>query len=117
MAEAHGRFLIAGPRRDPSTMDQQTYAKAMDMAAGVFRRLWSGPPSSEKERHPPNLRAVAAKTLVVNGEEDAPWIQDLQQELADTIPRARKVDLPDTGHLPPLERPEESTRLIDEHAQ
>jgi pimeloyl-ACP methyl ester carboxylesterase len=117
MAEAHGRFLIAGPRRDPSTMDARTYAAAMDMAAEVFRRLWSGPPSQEKEQGPPNLTGVTAKTLVVNGTEDAPWIQDLQEELATTIPHARKVDLPDTGHLPPLERPEESTRLIEDHAQ
>ncbi|GAA1034515.1 alpha/beta hydrolase [Virgisporangium ochraceum] len=117
MAEAHGRFLIAGPGRDPSTMDAAVYAKAMDMATGVFRRLWSGPPSREKETGPPNLGGITANTLVVNGTEDAPWIQDLQNEIARTVPRARRVDLPDTGHLPPLERPDESTKLIAAHAQ
>jgi pimeloyl-ACP methyl ester carboxylesterase len=117
MAEAHGRFLIAGPRRDPSTMNPQTYARAIDMATAVFRREWSGPPSQEKPAGPPTLADVAATTLVVNGTEDAPWIQDLQEHIATTIPHARKVDLPDTGHLPPLERPEEATRLIEEHAQ
>ncbi len=117
MAEAHGRFLIAGPNRDPSTMDPATYAKAMDMATAVFRREWSGPPAKERPSDPPDLAAVRAHTLVVNGTEDAPWIQDLQKHIATEIPHARKVDLPGTGHLPPLERPEESTQLIAGHAQ
>jgi pimeloyl-ACP methyl ester carboxylesterase len=116
VAEAHGRLLIAGPRRDPSTMDEKTYEKAMEMATNVFHRLWSGPEATEVSQKP-ELGEVRAKTLVVNGLEDAPWIQDLQTEITNGIKNARRVDLPDTGHLPPLERPEESTRLIREHAQ
>jgi pimeloyl-ACP methyl ester carboxylesterase len=59
---------------------------------------------------------VRAPTLVVNGLSDAPWLQDLSVHIAASVPGARRVDLPDTGHLPPLERPEESTRLIAGHA-
>ncbi len=120
MAEAHGRFLIAGPGRDPESIDPGTWAKAMDMAENVFRRLWSGPPSTERVPDPPGnrrLREVRAKTLVVNGLADAPWIRELQERIAAEIPGARRVDLPGTGHLPPLERPLEATALIRKHAQ
>jgi pimeloyl-ACP methyl ester carboxylesterase len=117
MAEAHGRFLVAGPGREPSAVPAQAWATAMDMATGVFRRLWSGPPSTEKVPDNRRLRDITARTLVVNGLHDAPWIQELQAHIAAEVPGARLVDLPDTGHLPPLERPAESTRLIREHAQ
>lgn len=119
MALAHGRLLVAGPGRDPSTVDADVWAKAMDMATGVFHRMWSGPPAVEEEPDPPGaarLAEVRAPTLVVNGLSDAPWLQDLSVHIAASVPGARRVDLPDTGHLPPLERPEESTRLIAGHA-
>jgi pimeloyl-ACP methyl ester carboxylesterase len=115
MALAHGRLLVAGPGRDPSTVDPLVWAAAMDMATGVFRRLWSGPPATEEVSDPPSLASLAevrTPTLVVNGLSDAPWLQDLSVHIASSVPSARRVDLPDTGHLPPLERPVESTRLI-----
>jgi pimeloyl-ACP methyl ester carboxylesterase len=115
MALAHGRLLVAGPGRDPSTLDADVWAAAMDMATRVFHRMWSGPPAVEEVPDPPGvarLAEVRAPTLVVNGLSDAPWLQDLSAHIASTVPSARRVDLPDTGHLPPLERPVESTRLI-----
>jgi pimeloyl-ACP methyl ester carboxylesterase len=45
-------------------------------------------------------------TLLVNGLEDVPWMQDLAGLIAGGVPDVRRIDLPDTGHLPPLERPE-----------
>ncbi|MCF6476885.1 alpha/beta hydrolase, partial [Nonomuraea sp. MG754425] len=51
-------------------------------------------------------------TLVVNGLSDVSGIQEVSGLLAAGIPGTRRLDLPGTGHLPPLERPEEVTRAL-----
>lgn len=119
MAVAHGRLFVAGPARDPSTVDAAAWDRSMDMATGVFRRLWSAPPATEEEPDPPGvarLAEVRAPTLVVNGLSDAPWVQEVSARIAAEVPGARRVDLADTGHLPPVERPAVSARLIAEFA-
>lgn len=115
MAAAQARFLVAGPTRDPSAVDAQVWQTAITMLEDVVRRSWSGPASIEVESDPPaigRLADVRVPTLVVNGLADAPWIQDVATVLAAGIPEARRVDLPDTGHLPPLERPDETTDVL-----
>lgn len=115
MAGAHARFLVAGPRRDPSSVDPGVWRAALTMLEEVFRRLWSGPPATEVAADPPaadRLGEVSAPTLVVRGMADPPEMRDLSATLASTIPGAQRVDLADTGHLPPLERPAELTGAL-----
>jgi pimeloyl-ACP methyl ester carboxylesterase len=50
--------------------------------------------------------------LVLIGLADAPGLVELSAHLADSLPNAERVDLPDTGHLPQLERPGEVTALL-----
>jgi pimeloyl-ACP methyl ester carboxylesterase len=115
MAWAQARFLVAGPAREPAAVDARAWRMAITMLEGVFRRSWSGPPSTEVPADPPaigRLSQVRVPTLVVNGLADAPWIQDVSATLASGIAGAQRLDLPDTGHLPPLERPAETTDAI-----
>jgi pimeloyl-ACP methyl ester carboxylesterase len=115
MALAHGRFLVAGPGREPADVDSRVWGAALTMAEGVFRRRWNGPPSTELALDPPavgRLADVRVPALVVSGLCDAPWIQDLAGVLATGIPGALRIDLVDTGHLPPLERPQETTAAL-----
>jgi len=51
-------------------------------------------------------------TLVMVGEEDALTPPDVARSIADRIPGARLVTIPGSGHLPPVERPVETTRAL-----
>jgi pimeloyl-ACP methyl ester carboxylesterase len=53
------------------------------------------------------LREVQAPALVVVGGRDLPDFRIIAHVLAENLPRARKLVVPDAGHLPSLERPEE----------
>ena len=53
------------------------------------------------------LHEVRAPALVVVGERDLPDFRIIADILAENLPRARKLVVPDAGHLPSLERPEE----------
>jgi pimeloyl-ACP methyl ester carboxylesterase len=53
------------------------------------------------------LHEVRAPALVVVGELDLPDFRIIADILAENLPRARKLVVPDAGHLPSLERPEE----------
>jgi len=52
------------------------------------------------------LREVAAPTLVLVGEYDLPHCHEAATILARSIPGARQGVVPDTAHLPSLERPD-----------
>ncbi|WP_433407991.1 alpha/beta fold hydrolase [Saccharomonospora azurea] len=52
------------------------------------------------------LRTVDVPTVVVAGEEDAVMPPEVLRDLADTVPNAELVVVPEAGHLIPLEAPE-----------
>ncbi|WP_166351587.1 alpha/beta fold hydrolase [Phytoactinopolyspora limicola] len=119
MARAQASLMVAGPDRSPDALSPEVWELAVDMCRVVFRRMWSrGSALVPQWTEPPavgRLGDVAAATLVVNGLADIPPVQEVSGLLASGIPGARRVDLPDTGHLPPVERPAETTRLIADH--
>ena len=61
----------------------------------------------DREDSTPLLPDIDVPTLVVVGEEDALIGRRDAEALADAIPNARLVAIPGSGHLPPLERPDE----------
>jgi pimeloyl-ACP methyl ester carboxylesterase len=56
--------------------------------------------------------AVRAPTLVAVGEHDKPDFHAIAERLAREIPGARLEVIPGAGHLPPLERPDETAALV-----
>ncbi|KAB8189673.1 alpha/beta fold hydrolase [Nonomuraea phyllanthi] len=107
-ARAHALWQVAGPDRRLDDLDPEVWELAFAMMRQVFERSWSRRPVPE--RHLPakeRLREITAPTLVINGLADVPGIQAVSDLLADEIAGARRLDLPATGHLPPLERPME----------
>jgi pimeloyl-ACP methyl ester carboxylesterase len=86
-------------------------------AFAALRRLVIDYPAAdyldEAEYVPPErpaierLHEVRAPALVVVGERDLPDFRIIADILAENLPRARKLVVPDAGHLPSLERPEE----------
>jgi pimeloyl-ACP methyl ester carboxylesterase len=112
-AEANARYFVVGPHRTPEQLDERTWLAAKEMCELVYRRGWNGPEWTEDipgTRH--HLAEISAPTLVVIGLADASGLLGLADLFATTIPGARRLDLPDTGHLPPMERPAETTKAL-----
>ncbi|MGV9379539.1 alpha/beta fold hydrolase [Nonomuraea sp. NPDC003707] len=115
MAEAHTLWQTAGPDRGRDALSDEVWESAVEMCGLVFERSWSGPRSTERHLTPPavtRLPEITAPTLVINGLSDVPGIQQMSDLLSAGIPAARRIDLPETGHLPPLERPTEVTEAL-----
>jgi 3-oxoadipate enol-lactonase len=64
-----------------------------------------------------DLGAVQARTLVAVGELDKPDFHRIADRLSAAIPGARRALIDGAGHLPALERPAETSRLIREFLQ
>ena len=70
---------------------------------------------SEAEAEGPesiDLGAVQARTLVAVGELDKPDFHRIAERLAREIPDAEHAVIEGAGHLPALERPEETARIL-----
>src|SRR4051795_2434307 len=59
-----------------------------------------------------DLGRITAPTTVVYGRHDLDFFRTVAQHLAAGLPAAKLVELPWAGHLPNLERPDETTELI-----
>lgn len=115
VADAYARFWVAGPGRDPGAVDPRVWTTAMTMLRQVFQREWTEHPVEPGTPQPPTtdrLAEVDVPTLVLNGLADVPALQQVADLLSVGIPGADRIDLPDTGHLAPLERPEHVTAAI-----
>jgi pimeloyl-ACP methyl ester carboxylesterase len=60
----------------------------------------------------PMLPGIGKPTLVAVGEADTLTPPELAEEIAAAIPGARLAYIPESGHLPTMERPVESTALL-----
>jgi 3-oxoadipate enol-lactonase len=61
---------------------------------------------------PVDLSRITAPATVVVGTLDLPFFRATARVLADGLPHADLVELPWAGHLPSLERPAETARLV-----
>jgi pimeloyl-ACP methyl ester carboxylesterase len=114
-SEAETEFLVAGPRRTRAVLPEDVWSLALAMDTRLNRRWWTRPPTVPESLDPPalgRLDEVQVPTKVIIGSEDLPAIQALSEHLAVAIPRATILRLPDTGHLPPLEKPAEVNAAI-----
>ncbi|GAA4619716.1 alpha/beta fold hydrolase [Saccharopolyspora hordei] len=81
-------------------------AQPADGVAWAQRAMASRPDSTDV------LRAYTGPALVVVGEEDALTPPEHARGLADVLPAGELVTLPGTGHLPPVEAPEEFAAAV-----
>lgn len=96
-------------------------ARAHPQAGPLLRQMieeWSGwqfanrDPENSTVQAMQRLGEVRAPTLVVVGERDQPDFHAIANELTAGIPLARKVVVPGTGHLVPMEAPAEFNALV-----
>ncbi|MBO3749741.1 alpha/beta hydrolase [Streptosporangiaceae bacterium NEAU-GS5] len=107
----------------------------IDGAVELNVRTWVGPSASEEARREVaemqrrafelqsdgeletideaiDLPSITVPVVVVAGGQDMEYFQETARHLARTLPDARLVELPWAGHLPTVERPEETLDLI-----
>jgi pimeloyl-ACP methyl ester carboxylesterase len=60
----------------------------------------------------PGLGALRKRVLVIVGALDSATPPPLGRALADAVPGARYIEIPDCGHCPPLEMPDKLLALL-----
>ena len=85
---------------------------ALDLGEAVFERQSLALKDRPDSR--PTLGTITCPSIVVCGREDALCPPAYHEAIADGIPQARLTILDDCGHMPPLERPRATSRLLNE---
>jgi pimeloyl-ACP methyl ester carboxylesterase len=104
----HGRSPAAVPlgiRTAVRTMQLENYAVSSSVEAKSVRL---DPPAITR------LEQIHVPTLVLVGDRDMAWFQELAQTLARRIPGAEKRGIPNVAHMINLEQPDLFDRLVQE---
>jgi 3-oxoadipate enol-lactonase len=114
--EVNLRMWVDGPRRPPTAVDSAVRESVRQMQRRAFELqvpVWE---DAEEELLVSDLTrrldAVRVPTLVVVGEEDVSDFQQIAAQLAQEIPSAEHVVIPNAAHLPSLERPAAFNELV-----
>jgi len=117
-----GQFKGVSPRLLPSFLhparleDKALTAEVMAMAERVGRDAFLRQEEAIMARIDgrESLRAIRCPTLILCGADDALTPPKLHQEIAERIPHAKLVVIPECGHLSTMERPEAVTPAMRE---
>jgi 3-oxoadipate enol-lactonase len=113
--EANVSWWVDGPRRDADAVDPVVRGLVGRWQRRAFEVTADWADIEEEELKPPaldRLGDVQAPTLVLVGGLDIDAIIQTAARVADAIPGARRVDWPDTAHLPSMERPADFLTLL-----
>jgi pimeloyl-ACP methyl ester carboxylesterase len=105
-------LLVHPNRRDDAALKALVRTMAEETGPQAFlrqQRAIMGRPDSR-----PGLSAITCPTLVLVGDSDALTPPTLAREIAAAIRGSRLVVVPDSGHLPTIERPEAVTKALVE---
>ncbi|GAB3699694.1 alpha/beta hydrolase [Nocardiopsis oceani] len=117
MAEAQARFMVLGPDRLDEEMPAEAWDLSLLMLREMYTRRWASPANhTEWPEHPAadRLGEIGVPTLVVKGLSEIPEVQEVADRYAEGIRGSRLLEMPDTGHLPSIERPGELTAALSE---
>jgi len=115
--EANLTWWVDGPQRDAGDVDPAVRDLVRQMQLRAFEVTADWDDIEESELDPPALDRLAdirVPTLALLGELDLDAIHDAARRVADGIPDARRVDWPDTAHLPSMERPDDFVALVQD---
>jgi len=105
------RLFLDGPLEPEGRVEGAARPLFLEMHAGVLR----SPPSGSSVDNLPTyqrLNEIQAPSLVMWGRCDFPHIQARSQQVASMLANGSGHALPDTAHLPSLDRPDEVTDLL-----
>jgi pimeloyl-ACP methyl ester carboxylesterase len=114
--EVNLRMWVDGPSRRPEDVDPDVRRRVGEMQRRAFElQLPVGDDADEEPLAPDfaeRLGEISAPTLIVVGDEDVPDMHAICERVESAIPGARRVKIPDTAHVPSLERPQEFDELV-----
>lgn len=112
-AEINAQIWVDGPRRKPADLEAEFRKQALalichtiELGIGQGEGDYARPLAAER------LGDLKAPTLLIEGDEDLQSMHDIAQEIERGIPNLKRVDMPGTAHLPPMEKPQEFNRLV-----
>lgn len=110
VAELDMRIWFDGDGRTSDQVDPQARRKAYAMARLVIEheRKGIGKHVRKSAERPAaeRLHELSMPALIVIGQNDLPYLKLAADYMCDKLPAARKLLIPDAGHLPNLEHPE-----------
>jgi pimeloyl-ACP methyl ester carboxylesterase len=113
--EANLTWWVDVPGRDAGDVDPAVRDLVRQMQRRAFEVTADWDDIQESELDPPALERLAdirVPTLVLLGVLDLDAIHDAARRVAAGIPDVRRVDWPDTAHLPSMERPDDFLALL-----
>jgi pimeloyl-ACP methyl ester carboxylesterase len=114
VSELEVQIWVDGPHRGPDKVDPSVRDLVREMNLIALENEASGL-GEERPPEPPaagRLSEIQAPSLIVVGDRDRPEIVAAAELLAERLPNAQKVVMPETAHLPNMERPEEFNRIV-----
>ena len=97
----------------PAQRRPQVAARLQQMVADYSGQIWTGrDPHGPHPRMQPSLAGLTVPTTVVVGELDVPCFRTMAHIIAERIPDARKVVVPDAGHMVNMEAPERVDQIL-----
>jgi pimeloyl-ACP methyl ester carboxylesterase len=112
-AEYEARVWVDGPRRKPEDVDPVFRKRALelirytvDLGIGDGEGDIARPPAAER------MADIQAPTLLILGEEDVDFLVGVAEALEVGIPNLKRVSMPGTAHLPPMEKADEFNRIV-----
>jgi pimeloyl-ACP methyl ester carboxylesterase len=113
--EANLAWWVDGPHRDASVVDPTVRDQIRRMQRRAFDVTAAWDDVEEHEIDPAaldRLTEIRVPTLVLVGALDLQAIHEAARRVTDAIAGARRVDWPDTAHLPSMERPDDFLGLL-----
>ncbi|MCW2933211.1 MAG: Pimeloyl-ACP methyl ester carboxylesterase [Actinomycetia bacterium] len=113
--EANLSWWVEGPRRSPDQVDPAVRERVRRMQRRAFELTADWDDVAEKELEPPaldRLGEIAVPVLALVGGLDLDAVHDAAGRVVSGIAGARRVDWPQAGHLPSLERPADFLDLL-----
>ncbi len=115
LAELETQLWFDGEGRTPDQVDPEARQLALEM-----NRLAIEHAAKAHGQHQPPIQPSAAERLdelhapllVIYGDRDTAYIQQASSYLEQHIPNAKRVLMPNTAHLPNMERPAEFNQIV-----
>jgi 3-oxoadipate enol-lactonase len=115
--EVNLSWWVDGPHRHPDQLDPEMRALVGRMQRRAFEVTSDWDDVEESELEPPaldRLADISVPVLVLLGGLDCDAVHDAAGRVASGVARAGRVDWPQVGHLPSLERPADFLDLLRE---
>jgi pimeloyl-ACP methyl ester carboxylesterase len=114
------RIWLDGPFRQPQHVDPLVRRHAAEMnrnalAKGSVSLMFAPDPNPLDPPAVQRLGRIQAPTLILAGELDNPEILRAADVMAEAIPEAQKVIIPNAAHLPNMEKPAEFNQIVKDY--